>query len=180
MSELNIVNENDEIIGKDTRENIHKSGLLHREIHIWIFNDKGEILLQRRSETKDTYPGLLDVSVGGHVEIGDDYEKTAIRELAEEVGINAGKDDLIFLNKLRRNAVDSKTGMKNNTIRKIFAYKYSGSVADLKLEIGEATSLEFWPLDKILNLTEKEKKDFVPALADGSFSGVFEKLKSLT
>jgi len=179
MKEFNVINEDDEIIGVDTRENIHKNGLLHREIHIWIFNDRGEILLQRRSNTKDTYPGLLDVSVGGHVEIGEDYETTAIREMGEEVGIKAEKNDLIFLDKLRRSAVDIKTGAKNNTTRKIFAYQYNGPAADLKIEAGEATSLEFWPLEKILNLTEEEKKDFVPAITDGSLSGVFGKIKNL-
>lgn len=178
MKILNVVNEKDEVVGEDTRENIHKNGLLHREIHIWIFNDKGEVLLQRRSKTKDTYPGLLDASVGGHVEIGDDYETTAVKELAEETGLKADKKDLIFLEGLRRNSFDVKTGMKNNTIRKIYAYRYNGSSGELKIEAGEATSLEFWPLEKISNLTEEEKKDFVPSISGGEYSRVFEKIKS--
>jgi isopentenyldiphosphate isomerase len=179
MKKLNLVNENDEIIGVDTRENIHRNGLLHREIHVWLFNDKGEVIFQKRGPNKDTYPGLLDASVGGHVEINDDYKTTAVKEVEEETGLKIEKKDLIFLEKIRRDAFDVVTGMKNNAIRNVYAYRYNGPANELKVEAGKATSLEFWPLEKILNLTKEEKKDFVPALADGSFSGVFEKLKGL-
>jgi isopentenyl-diphosphate Delta-isomerase len=179
MQLLNIVNENDEIIGTDTRENIHKNGLLHREIHVWIFNDRGEILLQRRGMNKDTYPGLLDASVGGHVEIGDDYETTAVKETAEETGLKIAKKDLLFLEKIRKDAFDEKTGMKNNAIRNVYALRYNGPAEDLKIEIGKATSLEFWPIERILNLKEEERKDFVPSISNGNLSGIFEKIKNL-
>ena len=62
---LNIIDENDNIVGEDSRENIHKKGLLHREIWVWIYNDKLEILFQRRAPDKDTFPNKLDASVGG-------------------------------------------------------------------------------------------------------------------
>jgi|WetSurMetagenome_2_1015567.scaffolds.fasta_scaffold18070_5 isopentenyl-diphosphate Delta-isomerase len=179
MQELNIINENDEIIGTDTRENIHKNGLLHREIHVCIFNDQGEVLLQRRGMNKDTYPGLLDVSVGGHMEIGATYETTAVKEIEEETGLKIEKKNLVFLEKIRRSSFDVKTGMKNNSIRYVYAYRYNGLAEDLKLEAGEATSLEFWPIERLLNLKEEEKKDFVPSIVNGNFSGIFEKIKIL-
>ena len=65
---LNIVDENDQIIGEDTRENIHRKGLLHREIHVWFYTPKSEIVFQHRAKNKDTFPDLLDATVGGHVE----------------------------------------------------------------------------------------------------------------
>jgi isopentenyldiphosphate isomerase len=70
QEKLDIVDEDDNIIGQDTRENVHRKGLLHREIHVIIYNDENEILLQKRSMNKDTYPSLLDISVGGHVDLG--------------------------------------------------------------------------------------------------------------
>jgi isopentenyl-diphosphate Delta-isomerase len=179
MQELNIVNENDEVIGNDTRQNIHKNGLLHREIHIWIFNDRGEVILQKRAANKDTYPGLWDVSVGGHVEIGDDYETTAIRELEEETGLKVKKEDLIFLEKTRRSSVDAITGMKNNTIRHIYAYRYNGPADELRLETGKATSLKFWPINRIFNLGEEEKKEFIPLLFKADSFPLFDKIKAL-
>ena len=65
LQKLNIIDEDDNIIGEDSRENIHRKGLLHREIHVWIYNKKGEILFQKRSITKDTWTGLLDASACG-------------------------------------------------------------------------------------------------------------------
>ena len=80
---LNIIDEDGKIIGEETRENIHNRGLLHREIHVWFYTAKDEIIFQHREKDKDTYPDLLDATVGGHVEIGSDYENTALQELAK-------------------------------------------------------------------------------------------------
>jgi len=62
---LNIVDEEGNIVGEETRENIHKNGLLHREIHVWLYTPNREIIFQHRAKDKDTYPDLLDASVGG-------------------------------------------------------------------------------------------------------------------
>ncbi|MCL4437679.1 NUDIX domain-containing protein [Patescibacteria group bacterium] len=78
---LNIVDESGNIIGEETRCNIHKNGLLHKEIHVWFYTPKGEIIFQHRAKNKDVYPDLLDATVGGHVEIGDDYEHAALKEI---------------------------------------------------------------------------------------------------
>ena len=72
---LNIVNEEGEIVGVETREDIHNQGLLHRECHVWFYTPAGEIIFQHRAKDKDTYPDLLDATVGGHVEIGSDYDR---------------------------------------------------------------------------------------------------------
>src|SRR3989338_11369703 len=94
---LNIIDEKENIVGEETRDNIHKQGLLHREIHVWFYTTKSEIIFQHREKDKDTYPDLLDATVGGHVEIGSDYEDKALQEVAEETGIKAEKYNLIFI-----------------------------------------------------------------------------------
>lgn len=180
MRELNIIDENDNVTGKDTRENIHKDGLLHREIHIWIYNKKGEVLFQRRAKTKETNPNLLSVSVGGHVEIGDDYLRTAIKELEEETGIKAEAGDLIYITTMRRNSHHKDTGIKNNTIKKVYAYKFNGDASSLRLEKGEATGFEFWSIDKIINLNAEEKKEFVPAINDIEYLQILKSIKELS
>lgn len=84
-----VVDKDDNILGYKTRRECHSDrSLIHRAIHILITNDKGEILLQKRSKTKDLQPGLYTLSVGGHVTKGETYETTAKRELFEELGIN--------------------------------------------------------------------------------------------
>jgi len=176
---LEIIDENDNIIGKDTRENVHKNGLLHREIHVWIYNKNGEIIFQRRSKDKDTFPGLLDASVGGHVDIGDDYLAAAVRELEEETGIKTDSKDLVYITKMRKNVLDEKTGMKNNTIKRVYAYEYNGDAKDLKLEEGKATSLEFWSIEKIMNLNEDEKKEFISSIIDDEYKNIFNEIKQI-
>lgn len=86
---FDIVNEKDEIIGQATRRECHADkSLIHRAIHIGVFDNNGQILLQQRSMTKDTDPGLWCLSASGHVLSGHTYEDTAARELQEELGIS--------------------------------------------------------------------------------------------
>ena len=87
---FDVVDENDEVVGEATRGEVHRDPkLIHRAVHIWVLNDKGEILLQQRSLTKDKAPGQWDISCAGHVRKGNNAEKTAQRELKEELGISA-------------------------------------------------------------------------------------------
>lgn len=176
QEKLDIVDENDNIIGQDTRENIHNNGLLHREIHVIIYNNQKKILFQKRSKTKETYPGLLDISIGGHVDLGEDYEETAINELEEESGISADKNDLVFIKKTRSKSFDKKTNKINNTHRVIYSYKYEGDVKDLKIEQGEADSLEFWSLDEILNLKEEDKEKFINKIISDQYLEIYKQV----
>lgn len=83
---LDIVNENDKVIGKDTRDNVHKNFQIHRGVHVLVLNSKGEILIQKRSPNKSYYPGFYDASVGAQVHSRESYEDAARRETREELG----------------------------------------------------------------------------------------------
>jgi isopentenyldiphosphate isomerase len=159
---LNIVDESDEIIGEDTRENIHKNGLLHREIHVYFITKNKEIIFQHRAKDKDSYPDLLDATVGGHVEIGDSYEQTAIKETEEETGVKLKFSDLILINKVKKYSKDKATNKINNVFNTRYVYIYKGDVKDLKIETGKALGFEVLSLDKLLNLTNEEKTRFIP------------------
>jgi 16S rRNA (adenine1518-N6/adenine1519-N6)-dimethyltransferase len=86
---FDVVNEQDEVIRQATRHEIHAQDLRHRAVHIFVFNARGELFLQRRSRAKDKHPLRWDSSAAGHVDAGHDYDATAARELAEELGIEA-------------------------------------------------------------------------------------------
>lgn len=180
MQELSVIDENDNIIGKDTRENIHKNGLLHRGVSVWLYNPKGEIIFQKRSANKDIYPGLLASSVGGGVDLGENYEEAGIRELKEESGITAIPKDLILLEKMRRNKTDKVTGGINNTFTAVFAYRFDGYISDLKIEEGKADGFEFWHIDKILNISDDDKRKFIPSIFDDDYKNIFNKIKELS
>lgn len=85
---FDLVNERDEVVGQRPRSEVHRLGLLHRAVHILVFNPRGEVFLQKRSMKKDRQPGLWDSSASGHVDAGEDYDTAAVRELAEEIGLH--------------------------------------------------------------------------------------------
>ncbi|MFH2012852.1 MAG: NUDIX domain-containing protein [Pseudomonadota bacterium] len=86
---FDIVDIADNITGKATRKECHSDlDLIHRAVFVLIFNDKNQVLWQKRSHTKDINPGQWVTSVSGHVNAGEDYMKTAVRETREELGID--------------------------------------------------------------------------------------------
>src|SRR4051794_19032506 len=84
---FDVVNERDEVIGRELRREVHRRGLRHRAVHILVFNDAGQVFLQKRSMSKDTHPGVWDSSSSGHLDCGEDYDACALRELREEIGL---------------------------------------------------------------------------------------------
>ena len=84
---FDVVNDRDEVVDRRPRSEVHRRGLLHRAVHILVFNGGGQIFLQKRSMTKDKSPGLWDSSASGHVDSGEEYDQTAVRELREEIGL---------------------------------------------------------------------------------------------
>ena len=88
MAEIfDVVNEHDQVIGRQPRHEVHRLGLMHRAVHVLVFNSRGQVFLQKRSLTKDRQPGLWDSSSSGHVDSGEDYDACAMRELSEEIGL---------------------------------------------------------------------------------------------
>ena len=92
---FDVVNGDDEVVGQERRDVVHERGLLHRAIHAFIFNKRGELFLQKRSRLKDMHPGCWDSSAAGHLDAGEGYEECAVRELEEEAGQQGGELKLV-------------------------------------------------------------------------------------
>ena len=94
MERLDIVDQNAQPIGLTIdRDTAHAEGIRHRTSHVWILRRRGgcvEILLQKRSKTKDSFPGCYDISSAGHIPAGMDFVPSALRELKEEYGDRIG------------------------------------------------------------------------------------------
>jgi 8-oxo-dGTP pyrophosphatase MutT (NUDIX family) len=82
-----IVDRDNNLIGKTTRREMRSTGLPHRATYILVFNSAGQLFVQKRTTTKDIYPGCYDPAAGGVVLDGETYEQGAYRELEEEMGI---------------------------------------------------------------------------------------------
>lgn len=88
---FDIVNERDEVISQAPRKEVHARGLWHRAVHVLVFNQRGEVFLQKRSMLKDTAKGKWDSSSSGHLDSGEEYDDCAVRELREEIGLAVTK-----------------------------------------------------------------------------------------
>ena len=82
-----LVDGRNQVIGSVPRREMRARNLLHRSTYILVFNPRGQIYVQKRTLTKDVFPGYYDVATGGVVLAGESYEKGAVRELEEEMGI---------------------------------------------------------------------------------------------
>lgn len=84
---VEIVDRDNNSIGAVSRRIMRQQGLIHRASYILVFNRSGELFLQKRTMSKDIYPGFWDLAAGGVVLAGESYEESAKRELREELGV---------------------------------------------------------------------------------------------
>ncbi len=84
---FDVVDMMDTVIGRATRGEVHARKLLHRAVHVLVFDRGGRVFLQKRSAAKDLSPGCWDSSCSGHLDAGEDYDTAAVRELGEEIGL---------------------------------------------------------------------------------------------
>lgn len=141
-----LVNEEGETIGKATRRECHSgTKMLHPVIHLHIFNDAGELYLQKRSTTKDIQPGKWDTAVGGHIDYGETVEEALRREVREELGIT----DFIprFITRyVFESAIEKE-------LVNTFCTTYNG---DITPDPSELDGGRFWPLHEIRASLGKE------------------------
>lgn len=150
---LDVIDNRDEVIGEATREECHRDFLRHRAVQIFVFDMNGRIFVQKRTKTKDAFPGLYEASCSGHVQAGESYLQAAVRELAEELGITHQEHELkqLFVFKFRANP--------ENEIVKQFSLQCA-CVGKLQQE--EVESGEFMTWDELLDRVQKHPGRFTP------------------
>jgi 16S rRNA (adenine1518-N6/adenine1519-N6)-dimethyltransferase len=149
-----VVDENDKVVSQALRGEVHGNNLRHRAVHVFIFNAQGELFLQKRSRWKDRHPLLWDSSAAGHVNAGEDYDETAVRELAEELGVNA---KLIRVAKL---PCSEKTGWE-------FIWLYRGEYdGPFRLAKAEIEHGEFFPIAILDRWVKARPQEFAPGFLE--------------
>lgn len=86
---FDVVDEHNVVVRQEKRAVVHAGDLRHRAMHLFAFNRRGDLFLQKRSILKDACPGLWDSSAAGHLDVGESYADCAVRELEEELGVSA-------------------------------------------------------------------------------------------
>lgn len=156
MDELNeileVVDENNNVVGKTTRGECYQKGLLHRAVNIFIYNSKGQVFLHKRSGKKLKYPGFWDLSCSEHVRPGESFEQTAKRGLREELGIEIPLKEIISLHRVDNNAGE----YKDNELGVTFKGIYDGK---MKYDLNEVSGGKFFNIHELEKLLKDEKID---------------------
>lgn len=164
---LDIVDEQDNIITQDTKENKFKKELISRNVAIFILDDNKNLLIVKRSPQKRSFPNRYDLAACGNVKAGESYEKAADREVEEELGI---KCDLMFLTKIFNKFKENDKEIKYFT--GIFLGYFPGEVK-LSDELVELRKLSVGEVEELVN---KNKDLFTPGFVN-DFLFVKDKLK---
>ena len=152
-----------------SRDEAHRSGILHRTAHVWIVRptDAGyDILLQKRSEEKESFPGLYDTSSAGHIPAGDEPLPSAVRELAEELGIEASPDELKYAGTFRIRYEKEFHGrmFRDNEVTRVYVYDEPVEIGDLTLQQSEVSEVRWFDLDEVWDEIHRTRELFcVPA-----------------
>jgi len=169
---FDILDENGNKTGKiKLRSEVHRDGDWHKGVHIWIINDKGEILLQRRCATKDSNPNMLDISSAGHLSAGDDSLSRAIRELKEELNLDVDKEELQFIKTLKRSSKYTSTFI-NNEFDDLYILRTVKTINDMKFQEDEISEIFFVPYKKFKEMVNNKQPDLL--MHDEEFEILFE------
>ena len=98
---VDVVDEEDRVVATVTRRELRERHLLHRCTYVLVRNGAGEILVHRRTDTKDINPGAFDVFAGGVCAAGESYDDCARREVAEELGVVGAELRFLFRHRYR-------------------------------------------------------------------------------
>jgi 16S rRNA (adenine1518-N6/adenine1519-N6)-dimethyltransferase len=149
-----VVDESDRVVGDAPRATVHANNLLHRAVHILIFNSAGELFLQKRSRLKDRHPNVWDSSAAGHVDAGEEYDEAAVRELEEELGVAAELERIVKL------PASENTGHE-------FIWLYRGRhEGPFRLARREIDHGEFFPPDVVTAWLNARPDDFAPGFVE--------------
>lgn len=136
------------------RADVHRDGDWHRSLHCWVVGQYPDgtpyIVFQRRSDAKDTSPGKLDATVGGHLAAGESVEE-ALRETQEEIGLELSMRDLLPLG-VRQAALDVESGVRDYEVQYVFLYRASLPLTAFAPNPAEVAALLEVPVPAALDL----------------------------
>jgi isopentenyldiphosphate isomerase len=152
MPELvDVVDENDRVIGRATRKEVHSTGRLHRGVHVLVFDSGNELILPVRSSKKHL-PNTYDCSVSEHVKSGESYEQALVRGLKEELNIEKIKAKKLVKFKL-------EYGPNNYKISQLYECRGYNHLSYNKKEVQR---IEFHSLKNIEQMLLEREDSFAP------------------
>ena len=160
---------------KKSKSEIHRKGLFHSTVHVWIFTEEGNILIQKRSKKKELNPGVWDVSVAGHIKFNENIKKAAKRETLEETGININTKDLLKI------GVYKSINIHPTAIDKEFFHTYILKIDKNSINLGfknnEVDDLKFISIEEMESLIKEENNKIFIGKNRKYYSDVLKSIK---
>lgn len=142
------------------RVSAHRWGIPHRTAHVWLVRPgpggRREILLQKRSACKDSFPGCYDISSAGHLPAGTDYVPSALRELREELGVEARPEELHYLGRrhIHTESVFHGRPFANDQVSAVYWMRCDRDAADFRPQASEVEEVRWMDIDECVRAVE--------------------------
>ena len=176
MEYIDIFDENNNPTGQiKEKGKAHEEGDFHRTAHVWIVNDKNELLLQKRSANKKSHPNCWDISGAGHIKAGESVIDGAIRELKEELGIQL--EEAVNVAKITPDAIPlqfESSGKIKNFFITFYCLKRNSS--DVIYQESEIDKIVWLPLEETFELIKSGRTKFPK---NYNYKEIFEKVRNI-
>lgn len=175
MEELiDVLNEDGTKLGfSATKEEIYQKGYWYRSVHIWIINDKHELLMQKRNPHKKTFPNLWALSVAGHVLTNETSIESGLRELKEELDLAVLPECLEYLFTIKR-----EQPYKDSTLKvfdDVYLLPWNVDIEHTKLQVEELTDIKYVYYEYLESMLKSNDPEYVPCAEENI--KLFEVLK---
>ena len=144
-----------EKIGVVDKDIAHEKGLWHKSVHVWLINDKNEILLQYRCAEKKLYPNTWNISFAGHIDAGENSIQAVQREGKEEIGIDVDLEKLNFI--LTNRECIKYEDINSNEFVDIFLLRQNFNLDEIKFQKEEVHDAKYVSLEEFFDLMDNDK-----------------------
>lgn len=163
MEEIDILNPDGSPAGfRLPRKKVHEQGLHHRSIHLWIVDNNGQLLIQKRSRSKKAHPGLWDVSCAGHIEAGDTSESTVIKETREELGIEVKPFEFRYCFTVLTKNIHDSGKYKDKEFIDIYLMIKDIPLENINFDKSEVEDVKYIHLKDLKKLISEKNSEFSP------------------
>lgn len=172
MEYIDIFDEDNNPIGEiKEKQQAHEDGNFHRTAHVWIINDKNELLLQKRSASKKSHPNCWDISGAGHIRAGESVTEGAIRELKEELGVEATEKELNYIATIK-----STKNPKNMEFGYVYLLRCNKKIEEYVFEDDEVSEVKYVYFEDLEKMVEEKVEGLL--LHDEEFKRLFEYIRN--
>lgn len=171
MEYIDIVDEENNLIGKvEEKLYAHKQNLFHRTIHAWIINDKKELLIQKRSSSKKSYPNYWDISGAGHIKAGESILDGLKREMKEELGVEIDESKLEYIG-----VIKSTEEPNNMEFQYVCLIRLDKDVSDYVFEDNEVSEVKYVYFEELENIINKKTPNYI--MHDEEYEKLFKYIR---